>query len=345
MNSKEFIAKLKDVATNYKTLYVMGCFGAPMTDANKKRYTQNHTYNKQAARTKMIMAATSDTFGFDCVNLIKGILWGWCGDKSRTYGGASYATNGVPDVSADGMITKCSGVSTDFSNILPGEAVWMSGHIGVYIGDGQVVECTPKWKNCVQFSNLGNIAKYKTGNYRVWTKHGKLPTIIYDESEKPLVSTVKKGETLKVGDVVTFTGTKHYASSNSVNGISCIPGKATITAIAKNGKHPYHLIRVQGGISNVYGWVNASDIYEYVNEGAVDADTETFKVGDTVTFMGNTHYTSANGTSGKVCKGGKAKITQIYNLGKSKHPYHLVRVDGKDGCSVWGWVDEGTFRK
>ena len=70
MNSKEFIAKLKDVATNYKTLYVMGCFGAPMTDANKKRYTQNHTYNKQAARTKMIMAATSDTFGFDCVNLI-----------------------------------------------------------------------------------------------------------------------------------------------------------------------------------------------------------------------------------------------------------------------------------
>ena len=67
MKSTDFIAKLKDIATNHKTLYVMGCFGAPMTAANQKRYTNNHTYNKQAARTKMINAATADTFGFDCV--------------------------------------------------------------------------------------------------------------------------------------------------------------------------------------------------------------------------------------------------------------------------------------
>ena len=45
---------------------------APLTAANKKRYTQNHSYNKQAARTKMINAASADTFGFDCVCLIKG---------------------------------------------------------------------------------------------------------------------------------------------------------------------------------------------------------------------------------------------------------------------------------
>ena len=36
MTNKEFVAKLKDIATNYKTLYVMGCFGAPMTAANKR---------------------------------------------------------------------------------------------------------------------------------------------------------------------------------------------------------------------------------------------------------------------------------------------------------------------
>ena len=44
--------------------------------------------------------------------LIKGILWGWDGDASRTYGGAGYAINGVPDIGADTMITKCTGVST-----------------------------------------------------------------------------------------------------------------------------------------------------------------------------------------------------------------------------------------
>ena len=56
---------------HYKTLYVMGCFGAPLTDTNKSRYIKNHPYNMAAARTSIIMAATPDTFGFDCVNLIK----------------------------------------------------------------------------------------------------------------------------------------------------------------------------------------------------------------------------------------------------------------------------------
>ena len=101
MKASEFVAKLKDVAQNYKTLYVMGCFGAPLTGGNVSRYCNNHAYNKQAARTKMIKAAANQNppvFGFDCVCLIKGILWGWRGDASKTYGGASYAVNGVPDI-------------------------------------------------------------------------------------------------------------------------------------------------------------------------------------------------------------------------------------------------------
>lgn len=38
MKASEFVAKLKDVAQNYKTLYVMGCFGAPLTGGNVSRY-------------------------------------------------------------------------------------------------------------------------------------------------------------------------------------------------------------------------------------------------------------------------------------------------------------------
>ena len=142
MKASDFVAKLKDIATNYKTLYVMGCFGAPMTAANKKRYIDHHPYNKQPARVKLINAASADTFGFDCVCLIKGVLWGWSGDKSKIYGGAKYATKGVSDVDANTMINLCSEVSTDFSKIEIGEAVWTNGHIGVYIGNGLSVECT-----------------------------------------------------------------------------------------------------------------------------------------------------------------------------------------------------------
>lgn len=72
--------------------------------------------------------------------------------------------------------------------------------------------------------------------------------------------------------------------------------------------------------------------------------SSTLKVGDIVTFSGNKHYSSANAKTGKACKPGKAKITQIYQLGKSKHPYHIVRVSGS-GSTVYGWVDAGTIKK
>ena len=192
----EFLNKLK-LAEKERTLYIKGCFGSKMTEANKKRYTTNLAYN--AARKNMIMAATPDTFGFDCVCLIKGILWGWNADKTKAYGGAVYKSNGVPDVGADGILAYLKGVSSDFNGIVAGEVVWMSGHVGVYVGGGKVIECTPKWTNDVQYSNLGNLG-YTSGHTRYWKKHGKLPWVEYEE--KPIVEnkkeqyyTVKKGDT------------------------------------------------------------------------------------------------------------------------------------------------------
>ena len=154
--------------------------------------------------------------------------------------------------------------------------------------------------------------------------------------------TTNTSGTFKEGDVVEFIGNKHYASSNAKSGPSCRPGKAKVTA-KYNGKHPYHLIAIPGGGSTVYGWVDLSDI-KTENELTPEAANWVPKVGDLVMYNGDTHYSSANSTNTKFCKGGLAKITQIYKLGKSKHPYHLVRVAGK-GASVWGWVDENSFSK
>lgn len=141
---------------------------------------------------------------------------------------------------------------------------------------------------------------------------------------------------LKVGDVVTFTGTTHYSNANAASGPSCKPGKAKVTNIYKSGKHPIHLIATSDGDSTVYGWVDLADI-------TVAAKWEP-AVGDIVNYTGSVHYASANATSGPSCKGGKAKIHDIYQLGKSKHPYLLIWEPGS-GATVYGWVDAGTFTK
>lgn len=185
MTAAKLVKKAIDVAKNHKTLYVMGCFGAPMTAYNKQRYTNNNQYNRRPERTAIINAASADTFGFDCVCLIKGLLWGWSADKNAIYGGAKYKSNGVPDYGADTMINVCSGVSTNFSNIVPGEAVWKSGHIGIYIGNGLAVECTPAWANKVQITAVANIGPKSGYNARTWTKHGKLPYIDYSVTTTP----------------------------------------------------------------------------------------------------------------------------------------------------------------
>ncbi|MBQ1955097.1 MAG: hypothetical protein II350_05105 [Clostridia bacterium] len=62
-----------------------------------------------------------------------------------------------------------------------------------------------------------------------------------------------------VGDIVDFTGSIHYAHANASTGPSCRAGKARITQIAKGYKHPYHLIRILGEGSTVYGWTDRKD--------------------------------------------------------------------------------------
>ena len=230
LKSDEFVRRLKDIAVNKKTFYVHGCFGAPMNAKNRQRYSNNDAFNRSRAR--LINELTIDTFGFDCVCLIKGLLWGWNGDISKTYGGAVYKANGVPDVNADGMIRLCSNVSTDFKNIQVGEAVWLTGHIGVYVGDGLVVECTPKWDNKVQITALGNLGN-KSGYYtRSWTKHGKLPWIDYTVSSNGTAlpkndTVIIRKYTVRKGDTLWGISTKELGKGSRYKEIMELNGLTT----------------------------------------------------------------------------------------------------------------------
>lgn len=71
-----------------------------------------------------------------------------------------------------------------------------------------------------------------------------------------------------------------------------------------------------------------------------------FRVGDIVEFTGTKHYVYADApaNAGKTCRPGKAKVTQVHRVGKSKHPYMVVAVDG-GGSTVYGWVDANDLKE
>lgn len=255
MNNKTFVNKALDIANNYKTAYVWGAFGLVANAANMQRminqYSKNNNYLARARRIY------GNGFFFDCVGLIKGILWGWCGNASATYGGAKYTSNGVPDVSADQMIALCKNVSTDFTNIEIGEAVWLKGHIGIYVGNGKVVEATPAWTGGVQISDISKSGKRsKNGSGTAyWKKHGKLPYVTYETgTESVQVNTSTETATNGVGIVKTGGSNLNLRSTYSTAGdvLAQIPNgtKLAIVATVSNG---WFKVRYGGSIGYVSG--------------------------------------------------------------------------------------------
>ena len=192
MTSDDFCTKLKAIVQNYKTVYVNGGIGYRLNATGKVR-AFNNKKNLVLGRLKSCIAnADEHTWAFDCNNLLMSVIYGWVGDESKTYGGADYSH--PTWYTTEGLLNCCSDVTSNFNNIERGELVWIKGHVGCYIGNGIVVECTPKWNNCVQFTNLGNLPQYKQGNYRVWNKHGKLPFISYVQSGTTLTPSKKSND-------------------------------------------------------------------------------------------------------------------------------------------------------
>lgn len=174
MTNKELIERLRNVA-ELPTIYIKGGIGRPLTAANKKKAIEQYSYNK--GREKKIMAASSATFGFDCIGSVKSVLWGFNGDITQPLGGAVYESNGYKDVTEKGFLDNyCIAISSDMNNLTPGEFLWLKGHCGVYLGNGEVFEATPSYKDGAQITKLSQ---------RKWLKHGLIQGIAYGKVEEP----------------------------------------------------------------------------------------------------------------------------------------------------------------
>lgn len=187
VKANDFVSILYDIATTKQSVYAWGMCGYPINreivSGKARQYPSWYTDSKVKNVFEPLYGRNPPVWGFDCIGLIKAVLWGW------NDGGAVYCSNGVPDVTANAMIIKCSDVSSQFDNLTVGEYLWMPDHCGIYIGNGLAVESSPRWKNGVQITAINySKADYNT---RYWSKHGKLPYVAYDAD---LGATITKGE-------------------------------------------------------------------------------------------------------------------------------------------------------
>lgn len=113
----------------------------------------------------------------DCVGLIKGYLWSDSPTATPKY-------NSSQDVSANGMLSKCTekGAISTMPDI-PGVLVFMNGHVGVYIGNGEVIEAQ---------GHENGVIKTKLKS-RPWANWGKCPWITYQDEKQKFSLKVKAG--------------------------------------------------------------------------------------------------------------------------------------------------------
>lgn len=145
--------------------YVWGTFGNVLTEgafASKlEQYPEAVGNYADFIRANWIGRRTAD-----CVGLIKS--YGWFDPETETI---QYGSHGMPDVGADQMYYAAAESGTiDTIPEIPGLAVWQSGHIGVYIGNGEVIEAMGTMYGVVKTRLDGSS----------WTHWLKVPYIYYD---------------------------------------------------------------------------------------------------------------------------------------------------------------------
>lgn len=186
--------------------YWYGTFGNKATQDLLERKTAQYPQHYQHAR----METYESQLGFrvhDCVGLIKGYLWSDDVNAVPKY-------NSQQDVSANGMLKKCArrGRISTMPEI-PGILVFMPGHVGIYCGDGKVIEARGFHYGVVE-TKLSE---------RAWENWGKCPWITYPSSTRYFAACGKNETSVvdalkSLGENSGFAYRKKIAEANGIEG-------------------------------------------------------------------------------------------------------------------------------
>lgn len=144
--------------------YWFGTFGqtatAALYSAKKKQYPGEYIENDYKSQYGAIV--------HDCCGIIKAFMFKETPDSAPVY-------NRKYDIGADRMKELSNAKPLKTMPELPGILVFAPGHVGVYIGNGFVVEAYNHSRGVIK-------SKLTERNFTTW---GKCPWVEYSETEKP----------------------------------------------------------------------------------------------------------------------------------------------------------------
>ncbi len=204
--------------------YVWGTYGDVLTrsyyKAKAEQYPEEVGGYAEFIESHWIGGRTAD-----CVGLIKG--YGWLNPDTHQ---VEYGTNGMPDIGADTMYANATEKGTiDTIPEIPGLAVWHEGHIGIYIGSGQVIHASGTKVGVIQ-TPIGSSG---------WTHWLKIPYITYLDSEVALAP-----NEVHIWEVL-------YGRIGNANGVAGLMGNL----FAESGLQPSNL---QNSYEESLGYSDAS---------------------------------------------------------------------------------------
>jgi len=157
-------------ALDCRSGYVYGAVGQSITPAFLRLQANRFFGNSRANLTNSEVNDIYRTYGghpaFDCIGLIK--AYSWIDESTGEI--SAHNQNAMPDCSANGILAETPAYGAiPFMPDIPGLAVQMSGHIGIYVGNGEVIEA--------QSNHVGVIKTKLKG--RGWKWYVLVPTLTY----------------------------------------------------------------------------------------------------------------------------------------------------------------------
>ncbi len=209
--------------------YVWGTFGQILTES--VLHSKAKQYPTQVGTYKNYLKKHLGTPTCDCIGLIKWFFW------QNKDGGVTYQSGGMADINANMLFDKAQTKGTiKTMPEIKGLAVWRRGHIGIYIGNGYVIEAKGTRYGVVK-------SKLSDCSFTHWCK---IPGITYRNS-------AKKSKKFKVGQRVIVSGVGN-ASSDGSGGLSrkFTGTPMVILAIKPKAKYPYACSIMLGADSPIY---------------------------------------------------------------------------------------------